>query len=509
MAQPRMKPGTRRLSEVARHLVLPDGIVSTAWPAVREKCRELGITFDPWQDGLGRAALGKRADGKYAAGVGGVVVSIPRQVGKTYLVGAIAFALCLLYPGLTVVWTAHRMKTAAETFQVMQGMARRRRIAPYIKQIYTGAEDRSVIFTNGSRILFGARERGFGRGFAEVDVEVFDEAQILGERALDDMIPATNASRFPAGALLFFIGTPPRPDDPAESFRGKRSRALSGKTRDMLYVEMGADPDAQIGDWNQVERANPSYPLRTPREAILRMQENLDEDSYRREGLGIWDEDSDTGIFGPSWGQTFVPVVAFPGRPRALALAASFDLSHACLAAGSVGDDGRLWGKPLDHRPGTEWVVRRAAKRTRRLGLGVVIDKRGPAGQFVPALEDAGVEVLEVDTSFVLDSAAGLYTAVTTGRFVHGPAPELDTAARSARWRDVGDRRAFGRKGSGDVSPLEAVSLAVRAAEFPLDSQLSIFTSADLDLCDNCGVRPHEDPDGEHDYLCAECREGS
>jgi hypothetical protein len=50
----------------------------------------------------GRYCLGKRKDGKYAATVGGVVLSIPRQVGKTFLVGMVIITLCILFPGFTV-----------------------------------------------------------------------------------------------------------------------------------------------------------------------------------------------------------------------------------------------------------------------------------------------------------------------------------------------------------------------------------------------------------------------
>ena len=71
MASPRTKPGTRKLSEVARKLVVPDGIVSTGWPAVRDTCtKRLGVGFDPWQDGAGRLILAKRADGTLATTVG-------------------------------------------------------------------------------------------------------------------------------------------------------------------------------------------------------------------------------------------------------------------------------------------------------------------------------------------------------------------------------------------------------------------------------------------------------
>jgi hypothetical protein len=49
--------------------------------------RRLGWGFDGWQDGAGRLILAKRGDGMYAADQ--ILVSIPRQVGKTYLFGAI------------------------------------------------------------------------------------------------------------------------------------------------------------------------------------------------------------------------------------------------------------------------------------------------------------------------------------------------------------------------------------------------------------------------------------
>ena len=109
VAPSKTKTGTRKLSELARHVVQPSGIVSTAWPSVAVKARELGLGTDDWQIGFGKLALAKRADGKFAAGIGGVVASIPRQVGKTYIVTLIVFCLALLNPGLTVLWTAHRM----------------------------------------------------------------------------------------------------------------------------------------------------------------------------------------------------------------------------------------------------------------------------------------------------------------------------------------------------------------------------------------------------------------
>src|SRR5690625_5884371 len=157
------------------------------------------------------------------------------------------FALCIENPGLLVLWTAHHTRTSGETFLSMQAMARRAKVAPHVSKVYTGSGTESVVFRNGSRILFGARDQGFGLGFAAVDVRLFDEAQGLRDQTRMDMLPATNRARHPAGALLFYIGTPPRPTDEGEAFAGLRDSALSGED-DIFFVELSADPDADPDD---------------------------------------------------------------------------------------------------------------------------------------------------------------------------------------------------------------------------------------------------------------------
>jgi len=305
----------RPLSEVARHVVIPEGIVDTLWFQVDDRCREFGDEFDEWQDGLGQIVLGLRADGTFAATVGGVTISIPRQVAKTFIVMRIVVALCTLYPNLTVIWTAHHLRTSTMTFQKMKAFALSAGVRPYVRNgtnqgtaIRDANGEQEIPFINGSRILFGSRKMGFGLGFDEIDIEVFDEAQRLTMQALEDMVPATNQSRFVFGALLFYMGTPPRPTDPGEVFTYRRDEALElvGDTPafsrpvvagDAVYVECSADSDANLDDEAQWAKANPSYPHRTPWQSIQRLRKNLPlASSQLREGLGVWDEvESETG----------------------------------------------------------------------------------------------------------------------------------------------------------------------------------------------------------------------
>jgi hypothetical protein len=475
VAQPQTSDSTPRLSELARHVVIPSGAVTTSWPSVSKKCAELGIFFDPWQDGAGKAILAKRVDGTYAASVGGVVISIPRQVGKTFLLGAIAFALCLLHPKLTVIWTAQRLRTAGETFAYMQGLTRRQRIRPHVDRVVLGSGEEEIRFRNGSRILFGARERGFGRGFAQVDVIVFDEAQILSENAIDDMIPATNQARHPSGALVLMTGTPPKPTDPSDIFSMKRREALSGDSDDTLYIEFSADPDAHADDHAQWRRANPSFPKRTSVAALQRMRKNLAPESFLREGLGIWDDDASSSAipYGP-WLK-----LADPDAERGTDPLFAVDVATDRLAWVAV-----LWRRPDDGvqvmlaNGGDAMPAHRVVEECARL----VADWGGEVVA-PPSLEEdfdrAGIDIVRTAASEFAVGCGLVADAVKAGTLRHGNQTALNAAVRVAVWRSAGSQgeQAFQLRGMPEVGPLAAVArglwrFAQQANYEPMDSVL-------------------------------------
>jgi hypothetical protein len=478
MAPLLMRSGTRKLSDVARHVVVPKGIVSSGWPSVRDKCHDLGIVFDPWQEGAARLILSKRADGRYAATVDGVVISIPRQVGKTFTIGAIIFALCILHPGLTVLWTAHRTRTANETFRSMQGMSKRGKIAPHVANVYRGSGNEAVEFVNGSRIMFGAREQGFGRGFAGVDVEVFDEAQILTDRALDDMVAATNQSKFPAGALLFFMGTPPRPIDPGEAFTRMRSEALAGETEDMVYVEFSAEKGADPNDTRQWALANPSFPDRTPAEAMLRMKKKLTTESFLREGLGIWDDLSGSFVPIPMdvWEHTTSDVR--PDGDPVFFVSVAREMRSASIAVAAAGPDGPHV-ELADHRPGVAWLTGRVGELVDRYpGASVGAYAAGPVRSWVPALSELGVDLRLLSVPETVSACAHLKKLADDLAFTHSRDQRLVDSLEGAARRELdGGGWVWDWKAStGDLAPLAAVTGALwLLAERPAYDLLESF----------------------------------
>lgn len=487
---------SRRLSEVARHVVVPTGIVDTLWFEVEQRCREFGDEFDVWQDGLGQLALGLRADGIFAATIGGVVLSIPRQVVKTFIVGRTVVALCTLFPGLTVLWTAHRIRTATKTFESLKGVVSRKAVKPYLMVarndgMRSSHGEQEIRFRNGSVIMFGAREQGFGRGFDEVDVEVFDEAQILTESALEDMVPATNQSRFIYGALLFLMGTPPRPKDPGEEFAARRKEALAAKPAgvvvaehgDTLYVEQSADENIgqpggpSLMDREQWKKANASYPHRTPEASMLRMRKNLtNDDSWRREAMGVWDGDGikTWSVIGRrQWADLSVPAIEAP-TDGVLAFAVKFSVDGQRVGAAVAlrPDEGPVHIEAFGVKPlheGTSALVAWLAERWRKAAV-ILIDGKAGTGDLRTQLIAAGVSarrVRVVTPDEAITAHAGFLRAVQERDLTHLAQPGLDAQVRVAGKRKIGNLGGWGWEPvtpDGDVTALDAVTLARHGA---------------------------------------------
>lgn len=469
----RTQPG--RLSEVARRLVLPSGLTATEWPAIKRRTDQMGIRFDQWQADLVRGAVAKRKNGKYAATVGGIVWSLPRQVGKTFTVGSLLFAYAIEHPGSLVLWTAHHTRTSGETFKSMQAMARKPRVAPYVEQVYTGSGTESVVFKNGSRILFGARDQGFGLGFAAVDVIVFDEAQRLSDRTRMDMVPATNRAHNPAGALLFYIGTPPRPDDNGEGFASLRSGAVDGDD-DVFFVELSADPDAEPDDREQWAKANPSFPHHTPVESMLRMRKHLGSDeAWMREALGIWDAKGSSRVIDErSWDLVADPA-SMPIERLTLAVDVAPDRSVASVSLAGQRADG-LWHVELDeHRKGVDWIpgwIKQRAERNRLHAvvadeLAGVTEKR-KNGRHYLAGTDVEVTLAASGGRDMTIACAKFFDAVMDGSVRHTDQPQVNVALSVAGKRDVmqGVGWAWNKKtAEADITPIVSQTLALWGAQ--------------------------------------------
>lgn len=456
MAQQRQSPTRSGLLPEARRLVLPKGIVSSEFPRYRETCRSFGVTFDGWQTDLNRCWLGKSADGLYAADTVGL--SIARQVGKTFDVGAIEFADCIIYPNTTVVWTAHRFKVARETFNELRALAKSPKLTAHLEydDITTAAGNEMIPFRNGSRIVFAARERGAIRGFTKVRKLILDEAQILTEAALSDLAPTMNQAVNPQ---IILMGTPPKPNDPSEVWTRLRAEALAGESEGVLWVEIGADPGSDPDDRQAWRKANPSYPARTPARAIQRLRKLLSTEDFLREALGIWDEDDGKHRVIPAAVWNPLRADAPEDSPSAFAVDMTWDREWATVGVAVGG-----YVDVVEHRRGASWVVE-TCKKLQAVHDAPVVLTKGPADSLLEPLREAGVRVEELSSDDYRLACGAFFDAVTDGSLSHSGHPALDAAVAGAVVTGGSGGWVWDRKKGAVISPLVAVTLAWHQAQ--------------------------------------------
>lgn len=443
----------------ARHVVLPEGIASSGAPAIIGTCETLGIQLDPWQRDACTAILAKDASSWYAADT--VVLSIPRQVGKTFLIGAITFADSIANPGTLTVWTAHRFKVSRESFDELRALAELDSMAPHVDReaITTAAGNEVIPFRNGSRIVFAARERGSIRGFRKVRRLVLDEAQILPDAALSDLAPTQNQAHNPQ---IILMGTPPKPSDAGAAFTRLRDEALSGEAGNVTYLEYGAEPGSDLDDRDAWRTANPSYPVRTPERSMLRLRRLLTDEDFLREGLGIWAELDNVGFIPSGDWLACRDLLHEPGERVSYGL--DVDVNAAGTEWCSIGaSDGTHVEvvTPPEVGPGLGWVVAAVvAKRDRFSEL--VIDPSGPAGKLIGPLEQAGVPLRKVKPAEFVQACGQIADAVEQRTVKHLDQHSLNRAVVGAARRDVGDGawKLSRARSKVDISPFVAVTLA-------------------------------------------------
>lgn len=437
---------------------------------------DLGMPMDPEQKMILDAIFAENTPGEPA--LFSVAVVAPRQNLKTATLEIAALTDVFVLGEPVHTWTAHLFDTAQKTFthmvQLIEGCDDFRR---RVHQVTKGNGKEAIELVTGERIEFAARSKGGGRGKTG-DKITWDEALFLSASDTGALLPilaTRKGAQVRYGSSAGFVTS--------DVLRRIRDRGRAGGHERSAYFEWCA-PLAECEDFNcshevgvvgcvadrvdLLEVANPAFGRRITKERLQDFRDEMPPEEFIREFLGWWDEPGTAdAAFGPGRWEACagdppqgVPMGAF-------GIAASMDMLKGAITAAAVEGD-VIHLKPLQHGPGTGWIVERAKQIQTQHDVPAVIDKRGPAAPLIPHLERAGVKLVILDTSEVMDACAGLLDLVREKRVSHARYPELETAVQGAVRRLVGDRWAWGRKlSTSDISTLEAGTFAAHIAALP------------------------------------------
>ena len=452
---------------------------------------QLGMPMDPEQRMILDAVFAENEPGEPA--LFSVAVVAPRQNLKTATLEIAALTDVFVLGEPMHAWTAHLFDTARATFehmcQLIEGNDdfRRRCHKPH-----TANGNESIELLTGERIEFHARSKGGGRGISG-DKITWDEALFLKPAETGALLPilaTRKGAQVRYGSSAGFVTS--------DVLRRIRDRGRAGGHQRSAYFEWCAplteceDPNCshEVGVVGCVadrvdllEVANPAFGRRITKERLQDFREEMPPEEFIREFLGWWDEPGTAdAAFGPGRWEACagdppqgVPMGAF-------GIAASMDMLKGAITAAAVEGD-LIHLKPLQHGPGTNWIVERAKQIQDQHHVPAVIDKRGPAAPLIPHLERAGVDLMILDTGEVMDACAGLLDRVREKKIRHARYPELEAAVQGAVRRLVGDRWAWGRKlSTSDISTLEAGTFAAHVAALPGRRTESVPSFAFIDM---------------------------
>src|SRR6185312_10924040 len=121
MSLPRSALDEMSVASLPRIEIVPD-YASTAAPEVRDLLRMIKLPLLPWQSRFLDQMLAENDQGQWAANE--VCLIVPRQNGKSYVLAARILAALFLTGEELITYTAHRVDTALEVFNLVDRLAR-------------------------------------------------------------------------------------------------------------------------------------------------------------------------------------------------------------------------------------------------------------------------------------------------------------------------------------------------------------------------------------------------
>jgi hypothetical protein len=434
-----------------------------------------GLTLDPEQKATLHAALGERADGSWAAGEVGDFKG--RQAGKNDTTKVRQLAGIELFGHRLILATAHEFPTANEDFlrfvAILEAYDDLRKKVARIR--YANGEQ-GVEWLSGARLKYRARTGGSGRGFAEADLVIYDEAQHLKAEQIAASMPTMLVN---PNFQAWFCGSGGLPF--SSQAWALRRRAIRGNAGRLAYTENTAQAITVVDDKlvivnpepgrmldEDVLQTHPAYRNgRVSRESMVLMFNTLGPELFGREILNIWDpEDGDAGeriIPADVWANCHAPGSLIVSHDQC-SFTISPDRKWASFGIAGRNADGRIHVECIDRRAGeTHWVLDKAAEIWAVKRVPVRVHKSGPEASFIPLLRERGVEVVEVSSADVARATGQFIDDALAGNIAHLNDPRLNRSLDGAELKTGADGAALWsqRNSSVEITPLMAVTVAL------------------------------------------------
>jgi len=451
--------------------------------------KALGMPMMPWQRRVADVAgeIDPETGGLYYREV---VITVPRQSGKTSLILPVAVDRGIVpwtqgrqrsvYAAQTR--TDARTKLVEEQFEILGGSP----LSGFIRgEMRKAAGTEGITWRNGSRHGLMATKKTSGHG-RTIDLAILDEFFAQIDDRLEQAVRPAMITR--PSAQLWVVST--AGDSTSFPLRSKvdrgRERALAGEHGRIAYFEWSADEDVDLDDPSTWWSFMPALGHTQTEAAVAVERAGIPDDEFRRafgnqwrDGISVlqaipaedWKACAD--VAGQIREDGTVSTGAAPDGRVAFAFHVNAESSAASIAVAGRTAAGNPTAQVIDNRPGTSWVIPRLAELQGRWSpLATAFNPVSQTGALLNEAIAAKIEPLIAAQARDYAAACGaLYNAATAQPadggvllppvFRHRDQGVLNAALAGAGKRRLGDAWAWEERGTTvDISPLIAVTLA-------------------------------------------------
>lgn len=419
----------------------------------------------PWQALVAAGATERRSTAalEAASGIPGpwrwplVTVTVPRQSGKTHLIGCLLLQRCISWPDQQCWYSAQSRSDALlrwrEFVQLLDRMGLQRSM--HSGPTWTAGDykvrgaggDEEIQFANGSSLRIFAPQEDSLHG-SVTDLVVLDEVRFHDLPKGDALLAAVLPTQVTRNGQVWLVSTS---GDGRSAFLARMveqgRQAVDSVGAQQFHAEWAIPervPDGEL--LAAVEQGHPAFGQLLRPEALRLAYDQMSALDFAREYGNRWvasalaaDTAIDADVWSASCTQSFLP-----DGPPTFGVDVALDRGSAAIVA-CVGGLVEV----IDVRPGAAWLVPRLRQLVASWpGCVLVVDGLGPAGTVAEALApELGAALITTNTRQVTTACAAFHDALTAEppQVLHREHPSLDEAAATAVQRRVGQSWAWSR----------------------------------------------------------------
>nr|CAJ1761391.1 terminase large subunit [uncultured phage] len=445
---------------------------------------DLGISPFPWQYGILTDWCACNADGKPTYVTCGL--DVPRQNGKNAILEIYELyrlAVC----GWHILHTAHRVKTAKKSFMRLVRYftdERHPEIIALVERIRRTNGEEAIFLKNGASIEFIARTNGTARGFDDIQLVAYDEAQELTDPQYD-AIAYTLAASSTGERQILYAGTPPNERSAGTVFPRVRKSILDGGMRRMCWSSWATEKlppkDCTFADiLDEIYESNPSmgYVLDEgyTESEFAGAKGNISGFSHER--LDWWSGSSSASVIDEGlWYSLAIPRESVPkDGKKTFGVKFSPDGSQIALCACRLKEDGSAYVEHIGQgtlADGLSWLTDfLCTEKTSDTTAAVAVDGRNGAAALLDRLRDwyPRQALYATSTRDVVAATSMFSQALIDKSVTHWDGGEnngqqaFNESALEARKRLIGNDGGWAY-GGDNSTPIEAAVIAYWAAK--------------------------------------------